>query len=271
MQLSCLPVSFFSAIIQGQMSVADWARIGAATGLDAIDLSILFMPGHSLATARVLRSQIEAAGMRVAMLATYPDFTHPDPAVRERELALAEAAITVAVELGADLVRVTAGQAHPEMTREDGIASAVEGLARLLQDTLTSGVTLVYENHSKPGAWRYTDFSESPDIFLEIARATEGLGINFDTANATAFAEDPVKLLEQVVHRVVSVHASDTATRGALRPVLLGTGVTPFEKLFTCLKQSGWDGWICMEEASHQGVKAVKTAAQYVRRVWNEA
>ena len=42
MKLSCLPVSFFNEIIDGTMSIGEWAEIGAEIGLDAIDLSVLF-------------------------------------------------------------------------------------------------------------------------------------------------------------------------------------------------------------------------------------
>ena len=179
----------------------------------------------------------------------------------------------MAAALGAEFVRVTAGQAHPDTGREEGITWAVEGLTRLVETTHDSGVTLVYENHGKPGAWEYTDFSEPPDIFLEIARRTAdiGLGINFDTGNATSFAKDPVDLLDQVIDRVVTIHASDTEAYGELRHVLLGTGATPYRELFGRLKQAGWDGWICMEEASFQGRQGVEAAARFIRQAWNKA
>jgi sugar phosphate isomerase/epimerase len=273
MQLSCLPVSFFDHIIAGRMRVGEWAKMGANIGLDGIDLSILFVPDRSPVAVTALCREIEAAGMEVTMVTSYPDFTHPDPAQRRQELALAQEVVRVSAELGAKYVRVTAGQAHPETGIEEGTAWAVEGLTRLVETTRDSGATLVYENHAKPGAWEYTDFSQPPEIFLEIAHRTAdvGLGINFDTGNATAFAEDPVALLDQIVDRVVSVHASDTAIRGGLRHVLLGTGVTPFAALFKRLKRSGWDGWICMEEASFQGREGVEAAARYIRQVWDEA
>jgi sugar phosphate isomerase/epimerase len=273
MQLSCLPVSFFADIIEGGMTLADWARMGAAVGLDAIDLSILFVPDRSATAVSALRRSIEAEGMGVAMVTTYPDFTHPDPAQRERELALEQEAVAVASTLGARLLRVTAGQAHPETGREEGIAWAAEGLHRLVESTRDMAVTLVYENHAKPGAWEYTDFSQPPEIYLEIVQRTAGagLGLNFDTANATAFAEDPLDLLDQVIDRVVSVHAADTAVRGELQHVLLGTGLAPFEALFSRLKHAGWDGWICMEEASFQGQEGVRRAAEFVRQTWQSA
>jgi len=273
MRLSCLPVSFFADITEGRMTVAQWARMGAEIGLDGIDLSILFVPDRSPAALRALRGAIEAAGTRVAMVTSYPDFTHPDPAQRERELVKEQEVVATAATLGAELVRVTAGQAHPETRREEGIAWAAEGLARLVAATRDLGVKLVYENHARPGAWQYTDFSQPPDIFLEIARRTAdaGLGINFDTGNAAAFAEDPLWLLNQVIGRVVSVHASDTAVHGQLRHVLLGTGVTPFAALFGILARSGWDGWICMEEASFGGRSGVEAAARFVRKTWQES
>jgi sugar phosphate isomerase/epimerase len=273
MQLSCLPVSFFSSIIEGRMSVAQWARMGSEVGLDAIDLSILFVQDHSRTGLAALRREIEAEGIQVAMVTSYPDFTHPEPTQRERELDLEVEVVGVAAALGARMVRVTAGQAHPETGLTSGTAWAVEGLRRLADRTRQSGVALVYENHAKPGAWAYTDFSQPPEIFLEIAHATAdaGIAINFDTGNAAAFAPDPIALLDQVIDRVASVHASDTAERGQLRHVLLGTGVTPFKSIFERLVQAGWSGWICMEEASYQGRSGLEAASQFVRRTWSEA
>ena len=273
MKLSCLPVSFFADITDGYMSVAEWARMGAAIALDGIDLSILFVQDHSTSGLAALRREIEDSGIGVVMITTYPDFTHPEPVQRKRELALEQETVAVAAALGAEFVRVTAGQAHPDTGREEGITWAVEGLTRLVETTHDLGVTLVYENHGKPGAWEYTDFSEPPDIFLEIARRTAdiGLGINFDTGNATSFAKDPVDLLDQVIDRVVTIHASDTEAYGELRHVLLGTGATPYRELFGRLKQAGWDGWICMEEASFQGRQGVEAAARFIRQAWNKA
>jgi sugar phosphate isomerase/epimerase len=273
MKLSCLPVSFFDDIIEKRISIGQWAEMGASLGLDAIDISILFLPDHSSAYLTQVRNEIEDAGMRVAMVTTYPDFTHPDPNQRVKELELEREAIAVAAEIGAEIVRVTAGQAHPDTVRELGIQWAVKGLHQLMETTRESEIRLVYENHAKPGAWQYTDFSQPPDIFLEIVRRTEdlNLGVNFDTGNATAFAEDPLDLLEQVIDRVISVHASDTQRKGVLQHVLLGTGATPYPSIFSRLKRANWDGWICMEEASFCGREGVKAASDYIRETWQKA
>ena len=270
MKLSCLPVSFFSEIIDGRMSIGDWAKMGSEIGLDAIDLSILFVPDRSEIGLATIREQIETTGMSVAMITSYPDFTHPEASQRSKELELEIQVVEVPRKLGAKMVRVTAGQAHPQTGRGEGIDWAVEGLSHLTKRVKDLGVQLVYENHAKPGAWQYTDFSQPPQIFLEIVRQTAGcgLGINFDTGNAATFAEDPLALLESVVNRVVSIHASDSSTRGALNHTLLGTGITPYQELFTCLKRHDWDGWICMEEASNLGRTGVEQAAAFIRKTW---
>ena len=119
---------------------------------------------------------------------------------------------------------------------------------------------------------RRSCFSQPPDIFLEIARATAdiGLGINFDTANATAFSEDPLALLDQVIDRVVSIHAADTPVRGELRPVIIGQGLAPFHDVFRRLHRVRWDGWICIEENAQQGREAVEEAVRFVRQAWAE-
>jgi sugar phosphate isomerase/epimerase len=153
------------------------------------------------------------------------------------------------------------------------VAWAIEGLTRLAESTRSSGVTLAYENHAKPGVWDYTDFSQTPEVFLRITAGTAAckLGINFDTGNAATFAADPVELLHKVVSRVVSIHASDSALKGELRHVLLGTGITPYRQIFEQLRIAGWDGWICMEEASYQGEAGVQAASKFIRETWEKA
>jgi sugar phosphate isomerase/epimerase len=273
MKLSCLPVSFFADIIAGRMTVGEWARLGAETGLDGVDLSILFLPERTLEAAREVRRQVEAEGMRVVMITTYPDFTHPDAGQRQLELEQECQAVSLAAELGAGLIRVTAGQAHPETGLGDGICWAAEGLQRLAERAGDQGVGLVYENHAKPGIWQYTDFCQPPQVFLEILSRVDcpKLGVNFDVGNAATYASDPLAMLEQVLPRIVSIHASDSSERGQLKHTLLGTGVTPYPKMFRRLKQAGWDGWICMEEGSFRGREGVALAAEFIRCTWENA
>ncbi len=235
MKLSCLPVSFFPDIVAGRMKLSEWAKIGVELGLDAIDVSLLFYPDWSPQAVAQKRREVEDQGISLAMITTYPDFTHPDAAQRAQELDRARQTVDLAAALGAKFLRATAGQSHPQTGREQGVAWAVEGLSALVASARGSGVTVLFENHGKPGVWQYTDFSSDPEMFLAIYRGTAdaGLGINFDTGNAAAYAADPVALLSQVVDRVVTIHAADAmVVNGEFRPMVIGSGPTPFAPLF---------------------------------------
>lgn len=273
MKLSCLPVSFYKEIMDGEMSIVDWARIARDVGLDAIDLSIILIKNQSPEYLEETRRQLKDLGIGVTMVTTYPDFTHPDVGQRAREIAKSCDEIAVAAQLGAKFVRVTAGQAHPDTGREDGITWAVKGLTAVLEFASVNGLTLVFENHYKAPIWQYTDFSFPTEIFLEIVKRTSdtALGVNWDTANTLAYGDDPLPVLEKVLDRVVSVHAAETAERGNLKPVVVGTGIVRFKEMFHMLKGAGFDDWICIEEASHRGIAGIEVAVRFVRKTWEEA
>jgi sugar phosphate isomerase/epimerase len=269
-KLSCLPVSYFQSMLEGALTIEQWAGEAAGLGLDAIDLSIVLIKNQDSSSLEKLRQAIAAHGLKVNMLTTYPDFTHPEVGERERQLFLLKKNIDVAAALGAALVRVTAGQAHPGLTREAGLARAVAGLTGALAYAGQRGVKLVYENHAKPAVWDYNDFSFPPDIFLEIVGATDGsaLAINFDTANPVAFGAAPVPLLEQVIDRVISIHAAENRVWGKFEPAVFGEGVVPFAEVFTALKAVHFDGWISIEEASRTGPAGIVQAVNFVRNTW---
>ena len=273
MKVSCLPVSFFPELIGGAMDIGAWARMAAELGLDAIDLSTMCLKNHTPAYLRQVRCDIESAGMPLAMVTTYPDFTHPDSIQRERELEYLRRDIALSSELRAKYLRIVAGQAHPDTPIEAGIGWVIENFRRASDVGDRFGVRLLYENHSKPGAWDYVDFSHPTDIFLKIADAISdtGIKVNFDTANTLVYGDDPIPVLKKVMSRVETIHAADTATRGRLEPVLLGEGIVPFARIFGLLKQSGFDGWICIEEASKTGKEGIRKATGFVRKTWSEA
>ena len=81
------------------MSIADWARIGREAGLDAVDLSVLLLKSLDSAYLRRVREDIESAGMKLAMVTSYPDFTHPDASERRKEIEREKGYIRAVAEL----------------------------------------------------------------------------------------------------------------------------------------------------------------------------
>ena len=273
MKLSCLPVSLFSDIINRRLTIVEWAEFGRKIGLDGVDISLLFLENHCPAYLGKLMKALEIAGMPLIMAMAYPDFTTPDPLQRKRELDYLRRDIALSSQLRIPYLRVLAGQAHPATSRSDGITWAVENLSIADETAREYGVQLLYENHSKPGAWDYYDFSYPLDIFMKVCegiRAT-GIRINFDTANIMALGQDPLTVLAQVYDRVETIHVSDTAEKGTFKPVLVGTGAVAFEQIFRFLKGRGFDNWLCIEEASFSGSEGIRKAADFTRRTWEGA
>jgi sugar phosphate isomerase/epimerase len=273
MKLSCLPVSYYADFLAGRKTLGGWAAEALGLGLDAIDLSIILLVRRDAAFLDAVRKDIERCGITVNMVATYPDFTHPDATQRRWQLRQNQVDIENAAAIGARYVRVTAGQAHPETGKKEGLEWAIEGIGKSLEHAKRQGITLVYENHSKPGVWQYADFSLPTEIFLEIFRRTEGidLGINFDTANPLIFGDDPLPILQKVLHRVRTIHASENETIGSMKPTVVGKGIVPFDSIFRVLKASGFTGWVSIEEASGTGRQGIKDAVDFVRTAWERA
>ena len=151
MKLSCLPVSFFPEIIDGRMSIAQWALMAVELGLDAIDLSILFFRDKDANFVKDSRNAINSAGTHIAVINTYPDLTIPDAAERKQQLTQLKTDIVLAAELGAKMVRITAGQAHPGIIQDEAIKQVVEAFNSAVEVSQKCDVKLIFENHSKPG------------------------------------------------------------------------------------------------------------------------
>lgn len=273
MKLSCLPVSLYGALSAGEWTLADWFAFAHELGLDGADISVAHLASRRPQDLHAIRADAQAAGVQIAMLVAYCDFTHPDSVERRRQQTQLRADIDAAAELDAPFLRVTAGQAHPGLVQDAAMGWAVEGLTSQLDYARAAGVTLVYENHSIGYGWRYYDFSQPATIFLEMAARTAaaGLSILFDTANAYAAGDDGAQVMQTVLDRIAVVHLADIRRAGVYEPVVLGTGVVPLRPMIQTLRAAGFDGWVSVEEASRSGPDGFRKAIDYARRAWSMA
>lgn len=269
MKISCLPVSLFHDIRSGKMSLREWAESAKAIGYDGIDVSMLMLTAHTETYLQSIKKELDAVGLPVVMATAYPDFTHPDPKQRQREADYLARDIALCDELGIRYLRVLAGQAHDGVGLEEGVVLAAEHLRQADAAAKKYAVRLLYENHAKPGAWNRVDFSYPLDIFFrvfDLLRDTD-IRLNFDIGNIVAQGEDPLAVLERVIDRVETVHISDMSGYGRFDPVEIGTGASPIEAVVRRLKDHGFDGWLCVEEASGRGLEGVSNAWRYVNNL----
>src|SRR5712692_8431736 len=210
-RLSIFPKCYFDLLCRGEMDYVAWIHAAAAIGGEGLEHYDGFFRSVRASDVDSVVSAMAETGQISSMLCFSPDFTHPDAAERARQVERQHAAIDLAVRLGTRFCRTLSGQRYPGLTRREGIARTVEGLCRSLEHADRRDVVLCLENHYKDGTWRYPEFAQPDDIFLEILERVDSprLGVQYDPSNALIGGYDPIRFLETVMPRVVTVHASD--------------------------------------------------------------
>lgn len=273
MKLSCLPVSLFPSIVDGQMHLREWLAFAKELGLDGTECSLGFVEPIGRYGVDEMRRLCDEIGIAVSMVTCHPDFTSPDPAERARQVEDMGRNLETAVALGAPLARVLSGQRHPGVSDDQGIAWAVEGLTRVAEIGDRLGVRLAVENHTKSFFWTYFDFAQRGDVFVRIVDGMRGtsVGVNFDTANAMVTGEETLPLFERVKDRLAILHVADLQTPGEFKFCRIGHGIAPIEEVFRRARAQGYDGWVSIEEASRSGLDAFREAVAFVRGAWERA
>jgi sugar phosphate isomerase/epimerase len=267
-RISVFPKCYFDALCRGEMDYVAWIRSAAALGAEGLEHYDGFFRSVRDADVDPVIAAMADTGQVSSMLCFSPDFTHPDAAEQARQVERQKAAIDLAVRIGTKFCRTLSGQARPGLTRRDGIARTVDGLRRSLEYAERRDVVLCLENHYKDGTWRYPEFAQPEDIFLEILDRVDSprLGVQYDPSNAVVGGYDPIRFLERVMPRVVTMHASDRSlAAGAtieelrqsdgtigysdtLRHGEIGQGLIDYDAIFRILARARFTGWISVED-----------------------
>lgn len=283
-RISVFPKCFFDELTDGRMSFPQWIRDAARLGGEGIEHYDGFFASFAPTDVDPILRVMEETGQITSMLCFSPDFTHPDAAERMRQVERQKAAIDLTARLGARHCRTLSGQRVPGLTREDGIARTVDGIRRSLEYAEQRDVVLCLENHYKDGRWRYPEFAQPEDVFLEILERIESpfLGVQYDPSNATVGGYDPIRFLERVKHRVVTVHASDrflapgaslddlrqqdgsAGYAAALKHGETGTGLNDYDAIFRILAEVGFGGWISIEDGMN-GLDELRRSAEFLK------
>lgn len=273
MKLSMLPVTMFGEIIKGQATLSDWANFAKEMDLDGLDLSVLLVKDRTPVCVTAARKAIDNSGMNAVMITTYPDFTNPDPVQRERELAFAIADVALASAMGAKYLRITAGQYYDWADEREALSIVKDCFLKVKEAADRLNVKLLFENHSKPGAWENPDYLFDTNRFLMLADMLKdtGIRINFDTANTVAAGDDAVATFKKVLPMVETIHVNDLKAAGGVDFCVCGRGVAPIQEIFVEAKKAGFDGWVCIEEAGFQGREGMKEATEFTRKAWANA
>jgi sugar phosphate isomerase/epimerase len=284
-RISVFPKFQFDELVNGSASFERWIRDAAGLGGEGIEHYDGFFRALEPAAVDPVARLIEETGQVTSMICFSPDFTHPDREERLRQVERQRAAIDLTVRLGARHCRTLSGQRYPGLGRDQGIARTLEGIRRSLEHAERRDVVLCMENHYKDGTWRYPEFAQPEEIYLEIIEQIDSphFGVQYDPSNAFVGGFDPVKFLEKVRHRVVTMHASDRylapgatlddlATgdgalgyAAALRHGETGKGMNDYDAIFRLLAGVHFDGWISVE-AGLEGLDEIQRSVEFLKR-----
>jgi len=284
-RISLFPKCYFDELADGRRPYADWIREAVALGGEGIEHYDGFFRSLAPADVDPIAAVMAETGQITSMICFSPDFTHPDPDERRRQVERQKAAVDLTVRLGARHCRTLSGQRHPGMSRADGIARTIDGITRSLEYAARRGVVLCMENHYKDGTWRYPEFAQPEDIFLEILDRIDApnFGVQYDPSNALVGGYDPLRFLEKVKQRVVSMHASDRylapgttlddlangdgalGYAAALTHGETGQGSNDYDTIFRILREVAFDGWISIEDGMN-GLDEIARSATFLKR-----
>ena len=283
--ISVFPKCYFDQLVSGEMSYVGWIESAVTLGGDGIEHYDGFFRSFAPADVDPTLEAMARTGQRSSMLCFSPDFTHPDPAERDRQVRRQEAAIDLAVRLGTPYCRTLSGQNRPGLSRADGVALTVQGLEESLAYAERRDVILCLENHYKDGTWQYPEFAQAEDIYLEILDRVDSprLGVQYDPSNAIVGGYDPITFLEKVLPRVVTMHASDrslvpgatledlkssdgkTGYSDKLRHGEVGKGLIDYDTIFRMLAGAGFSGWISVEDGMN-GLDELQRSVEFLKR-----
>ncbi|WP_220700680.1 sugar phosphate isomerase/epimerase family protein [Mycetocola tolaasinivorans] len=288
MRISAFPKGDLGAIVQTRTkSVYEWITEAQTLGVDGLELHTGFLPNTAPEHVRRLGDAIATAGFEAPMMCASPDFTHPDADQRRREIDAHADYMRVTREIGGAgaTCRVLSGQAHPGVSRAQGIDWAAEAITELLPLARELDIVLAIENHYKASTWAYPEFAQRPDVFLDLVERIPdrvNFGVQFDPSNALVAGVDAADFLEIVIDRVVTMQASDRfLAPGAnledlrqadgtigyspdLKHGVIGEGLNNYDRIFATLASNGYDGWISIEDGVN-GLDEMRASADFLR------
>ena len=290
LKLSAFPKCYLEKIAgERTMTVFEWIEMAKQLDADGLEMFEGFFtslePGYLDSVGDAIRN----AGFVMPMLCCSPDFSHPEADERKRAIAREADMIRVARRLGGPgaVCRVLSGQRHPGVERKQGLEWVVGCIEEVLPVAREHEIVLGLENHYKDSFWKYPEFAQKKDVFLELVNSIadrKNFGVQYDPSNAVVAGDDPIELLRAVADRVVSMHASDRyLAEGAsldslhqadgtigysanLRHGVTGKGLNDYHAIFRILADNNYGGWVSIEDGMN-GMEEMAESLAFLRKM----
>lgn len=194
-----------------------------------------------------IKQMVAEAGVKISALSSHSDLLNPEYGV-----LYARRGIRYAKALGVNVVQITEDMYPPKwMTEQDAYDVMKVNLRSIAETCGENGVYLGVEQHGP-----YTAKIQRLLRILELVDSP-WIRVNYDSGNTFLAGEDPYKMLDAVIEKVVHVHAKDIsvkqaeAERGKVTGTAVGCacgdGVIDWKRIVQRLKQAGFAGVLSVE------------------------
>lgn len=208
-----------------------------------------------------VRRACEKAGVKLSGLSSHTPLCKPDISVNYLKQA-----IRFAAECGAPVVNSDEGPKPAWTTEAEDYVLMKYALTEAAAVAEARGIMIGLEPHQQ--------YSKTPEGLDRIYNLVDSpaIGINFDTGNSYLAGQDPIKWLEQVLDRLVHVHAKDISIQqsedergkvtGTPAGCACGDGVIDWKKVIEMCKAAPRDVVLSVEcgtvEQAERSIKHLK-------------
>lgn len=290
MRIAAFPKCYLDDIcVRRTMDVFDWIRMSECLEVEGLELYEGFIASLDGSYLDAIGEALTARGYEMPMLCVSADFTHPEPEMRQKAVEHQVDMMEVARHLGGQGVtcRILTGQRYPDLPLAAGLELVEEAFRTVLPVAAELEVVLAMENHYKDGYWRYPEFAQKMEVFLQVLERipdSEWFGVQYDPSNALVAGDDPIALLDAVLPRVVTMHASDRyLTAGtklealraqdgsigyldALQHGVTGQGLNDYDAIFSRLAGRNFTGWVSIEDGMN-GMAEMKQSVEFLKQM----
>ncbi|HKH60831.1 MAG TPA: sugar phosphate isomerase/epimerase family protein [Flavitalea sp.] len=285
-KLAAFPKAFMQSLCRdGTMRVSEWIELAAKLDIDGLEWYAGFIEMEDENNWLPFRKEVEAHNKVIPMMCCSPDFTHPDPVFRAKEIEKQKHWIQMTYVLGGSYCRVLSGQRRPVLSEEEGVNLAAACIEACLPYAQERNIILILENHYKDDFWEYPEFAQKMDVFCKLVNKIDhpNFGVNYDPSNTFLAGEDPLELLYRISDRVVTMHASDrylkegtieelrnedAGTVGYAKRLShgeIGKGMNDYDAIFAELKRVGFNGWISIEDGV-DGMDQLERSVSFLKK-----
>ena len=237
-KLSCNLYSFNAPLRGGEMTLEQVIDTCAELGFDAVDPTGYYFPGHPAPPAdsylysvkrRAFRNGLDISGTGVRN-----DFTVPEAAKREADVAHVGRWVEVAAKLGAPALRVFDGRGEAEgPTRQRRIDWVVEAFRDCATHGERHGVVIAYQNHD--------ELLKTADEVLALRErvASDWFGLNVDVGSLRT--GDPYEEIARLAPFACTWQIKERLYRKGQEEK------TDLRRVFAILREAGYRGYAPLE------------------------